>query len=119
MTWALQVTSGLGKGTGVAISPTRVLTAEHVVRGARSVEIRTASGRTIPFVAPEADQDPALDVALLSCGDSGNGIDERSVVVPRLLWRGRWPGAESQVWAESCTSESDTARRMDVSVQRG
>jgi WD40 repeat protein len=119
MTWALQVTSELGRGTGVAISPTLVLTAEHVGRGATAVQVRATSGKTITFSALLSDQDAALDVALLSCPAATGGIDAQSVVVPRLLWRGHWPGDESQAWAESCTSESDTPRRMDVSVQRG
>ena len=67
MTWALQVTSELGRGTGVAISPTLVLTAEHVVRGATAVQVRATSGKTITFSALPSDQDAALDVALLSC----------------------------------------------------
>ena len=119
MTWALKVTSENREGTGVAISPILVLTAEHVVRGATAVNVRIESGKTVAFKVRDGDRDDDLDVALLSCCDSRAAIDERAIVVPRALWSGRWPGGGSEVWAESCTSAAETARRMEVSVQRG
>jgi hypothetical protein len=62
-------------------------------------------------------------VALLrpAKGERG-GIEPEAVVIPRRMWRGGWPSVSAEVqsvWAESCTSEAETSRRMEVAVQRG
>ena len=55
------VTSGSGTGAGVAISPTDLVTAAHVVDASPTVRVRTATGKTADVVAT----DPVRDLALL------------------------------------------------------
>lgn len=125
MPWALRIScsgaSGTSVGTAVALSPALAVSCEHVVRGADVVSVRAGSSDGLEFVV--VDEDRELDVAVLAPAEGDRRrIGGGSVVVPRWLWRGRWPslaaGAQA-VWAESCTAEAETARRMEVSVQRG
>lgn len=124
MAWAVRVSCVGGgarrTGTGAALSPSLVVTAEHVIRDIEAVDIRTASGDVLSFVVSDRDKD--LDVATLVPGETeSRRIAAESLVVPRLLWRGRWPAANSgtEIWAESVTDEPDTARRMNVSIRPG
>src|SRR5690348_6108249 len=120
MPWAQRVTTSAGVGEGVAIAPDLLLTCEHVVRGDDTARVRAPSGVDVPFEVLDRDKD--MDVAVLvPCGGVA-ALGEEAVVVPRALWRGRWPSVDpgfDAVWAESCTDEVDTPRRAEIDVQRG
>ena len=59
-----------GQGSGVIFdSSGRILTNEHVVRGARNVTIALADGRRLP--AGVVGADPAVDIAVLQVAATG------------------------------------------------
>ena len=86
MTWAVRIRAGGRIGTGAVISPTLVLTCEHVVRGAETVTVVTESGASEYRVVTS---DASLDVALLEPRDADERLPESSILIPRALWRGR------------------------------
>ena len=62
-----------GQGSGVIFdSSGRVITNEHVVRGARSLSVTLPDGRTLP--AAVEGSDPALDLAVLRLPDAGHSL---------------------------------------------
>jgi S1-C subfamily serine protease len=66
---------GRGQGSGVIFdSSGRILTNEHVVRGARSIAIVLADGRRLPAAVVGAD--PTVDIAVLQVAATGLPVAE-------------------------------------------
>ena len=66
----VEVGRGRGQGSGVIFdSSGRILTNEHVVRGARSITAVLADGRRLPAAVVGAD--PAADIAVLQVATTG------------------------------------------------
>lgn len=70
----VEVRAGFGQGSGVIVEPQGlIITNYHVVRGQTRVEIRTASGASLP--AEVVNTDEFQDLAVLRpAGDAGPGI---------------------------------------------
>jgi len=66
---------GRGQGSGVVFdSSGRIVTNEHVVRGARSITVVLADGRRLPAAVVGAD--PAVDIAVLRVAAAGLPVAE-------------------------------------------
>lgn len=61
-----------GSGTGFYVTPTLILTAEHVVAGSRFVQLRAEDGST--FDGRVIDRDPTTDLALISVNRDGKPL---------------------------------------------
>jgi len=73
----VKVESGRGRGGGSGVifdSSGRILTNEHVVRGAAQVTVTLADGRHLPAAVMGAD--PQVDIAVLKVGSKGLPVAE-------------------------------------------
>jgi WD40 repeat protein/plasmid stabilization system protein ParE len=121
MTWALRIEAESRIGTGAVITPTLVLTCEHVVKSAPTVGVRSPSGEARPFKV--IDKDEKLDIALLEVdvekADLREGepiLAEGSVLIPRALERGRRP-TNRETFVELCTDEAETPRSLEIELR--
>ena len=113
MTWAVRIRAGDRVGTGAVISPTLVLTCEHVVRGVETVGVtREGGASTFRILASDA----SLDVALLAPEKPNETLRASSILIPRSLWRGARPTKDG-LFVELCTDEPDTPRSLQIDVR--
>lgn len=85
---AVEVNSGATRGSGVLVTPTRVLTAAHVISNGQVVV--TINDKRVPAIVVK--QNRTMDVALLA-------LDEPSDVKPvRLGHKRPKPGSTVEVW---------------------
>ena len=85
------VDQGSRRGSGFVVSENLIVTAAHIVRGARIVSVRFTNGATAEAVVVAVDG--PLDVALLA-------VPRLPAGVPRLDWQSaRTPEPATPVWA--------------------
>jgi hypothetical protein len=111
--WAVRVTADHRTGTGAVIAPTLVLTCQHVVKNAGRIRVRTGAGEPDFSVL---DADDKLDVALLEPVETGFELDPESILIPRVLGRGRRPG-RGETFVELCTQDPETPRSLEIALQ--